>query len=149
MTALTIVCPPTHESAQCNPSANATTGLLLIQIDTSTRTNTPSSLSHCPHPQKLGTTELGRRPRPSTVLDVWPTAKPNHAAVYVFPPSSVQPLLRSHTAPERRRNPAAAVSCGSTPRSNPHPMTTPNTRRKLACPSTPHTSTPQNSAPPE
>ena len=39
--------------AQCNPPANATTGLLFIQIDTSTRTNTPSSLSHCPHSQKL------------------------------------------------------------------------------------------------
>ena len=70
--------------------------------------------------------------RPSTALDVWPTAKPNHAVVYVFPPSSVRPLLRSHTAPERRRNPPVAVSSDSTPRSNPCPMTTSNTRRKLA-----------------
>ena len=49
----------------------------------------------------------------------------------------ISPLVRSavtekHTAPERRRNPAAAVSSDSTPRSNPRPMTTSNTCRKLA-----------------
>ena len=136
LTALTIegqFDPQSYGSAQCNPPANFTTMVLLfIQIDTPTRTNTPFSLPHCPHPQELMTTELGRRPRPSTAPDIWPMAKPNHATAYVFPPSSVRPLLRSHTAPQRGKKTAAALSSDSTPRSNPRPMTTSNTRRKLA-----------------
>ena len=113
------ILPPTQPQGCCSSKL------------TPQRTNTPSSLSHCPHPQKLGAIDIGRRPQPSTALDVWRTAKPNHVAVCVFP-SSVQPLLRSHSAPQRRRNPAAAISSDSTPRSNPRPMTTSNTRRKLA-----------------
>ena len=76
---------------------------------------TPFSLSHCPHPQELGTTELGRQPQPSTAQEVWPMVKPNHTAAYVFSPSPIWSLLRSHSAPQCRRNPAAAVSSDSTP----------------------------------
>ena len=107
-------------------------GCCLLKLTLQLELTLPLRCPLVPIPQKLGTTEFGRRPRPSTALDVWPMVKPNHAAAYVFPPSSVRPSLRSHAASQRRRNPGAAISSDSTPRSNARPMTTSITRRKLA-----------------
>ena len=86
-------------------------------------------------PQELGgTTELGRRSRPLTFhTEVRRVAeerqdKPRKpAAAYVFPPSFVRSLLRSRTAPQHRRNLAAAVSSDPTPAQQSLPMTTLNT----------------------
>ena len=86
-------------------------------------------------PQELQeTTELGRRSQALTFhTEVWHVAeerqdKPhNPAAAYVFPPSFVQSLLRSHTASQHRRNLAVAVSSDPTPTQQSLPMTRLNT----------------------
>ena len=98
-----------HASAQWNPPAKAATGLKLTpQLEPTLPFRCPIVPTHSDSGLPNSVADHGLPQHKKYV-------KPNHAAAYVFSPSPVRSLLRSRSAPQRRRNPASAVPSDSTP----------------------------------